>query len=95
MAGPYLATLAIPIFALSILAVAFVLLAWLKDRRRFAEAFESIFEARPGEERLRRALWATARGAALGRGPAVREASWASATWPCSPRTSASRGFAS
>ena len=66
LAGPYLATLAIPIFALAILTVAFVLLAWLKDRRRFAEAFESILEARPGEERLRRALWETARGAALG-----------------------------
>ncbi|HVQ29132.1 MAG TPA: hypothetical protein VMV21_06115, partial [Vicinamibacteria bacterium] len=36
---------------------------------RFAEAFESIFEARPGVERLRRALWATARGAALGAEP--------------------------
>jgi hypothetical protein len=65
LAGPYLATLAIPIFALSILTVAFVLLAWIKDRRRFAEAFESLLDARPGEERLRRALWATARGAAL------------------------------
>jgi antitoxin (DNA-binding transcriptional repressor) of toxin-antitoxin stability system len=69
LAGPYLATLAIPIFALSILAVAFVLLAWLKDRRRFAEAFESILSARPGEERLRRALWETARGAARGSEP--------------------------
>jgi hypothetical protein len=70
LAGPYLATLAIPIFALSILGVAFVLLAWLKDRRRFAEAFESILEARPAEARLRRALWETARGAALGAEPA-------------------------
>jgi hypothetical protein len=65
LAGPYLATLAIPIFALSILAVAFAAHAFLRDRRRFAEAFEAILDARPAERRLRRVLWEVARGAAL------------------------------
>jgi hypothetical protein len=65
LAAPYLATLAIPIFALSILSVAFVARAFLRDRRRFAESFEAFLDARPGEERLRRALWASARAAAL------------------------------
>jgi hypothetical protein len=65
LAGPYLATLAVPIFALSILAVLFVAQAWLRDRRRFAEAFEALLDTRPGERRFRDALWESARGAAL------------------------------
>jgi hypothetical protein len=69
LAGPYLATLAVPIFALSILAAAFVLRAWLKDRRRFAEAFESVWDAQPGAYRLRRSLWEIARGPALSQAP--------------------------
>ena len=94
LAGPYLATLAIPIFALSILAVVFVVLAWLRDRRRFAEAFESILEARPAS---------SVSAARCGRPPAERpwrqsrrrKRSWESATWPCSPRTWASPASAS
>jgi hypothetical protein len=69
LAAPYLATLAIPIFALSILAVVFVAWAYLRYRRRFAEAFEALLDARPGEQRLRRALWASARGSALQKQP--------------------------
>ncbi|HEY5906503.1 MAG TPA: hypothetical protein VIZ31_00590, partial [Vicinamibacteria bacterium] len=69
LAAPYLATLAIPIFALCILAVVFVLHAWLRDRRRFAEAFEALLDVGPGERRLRRVLWETARGAALESAP--------------------------
>jgi hypothetical protein len=68
LAGPYLATLAIPIFALSILAVAFAAHAFLRERRRFAEAFESVLDARPAERRLRRILWEVSRGAALEKG---------------------------
>ena len=69
LAGPYLATLAVPIFALCIFSVAFVALAWLRDRRRFFETFESVLDASPGVQRLRRVLWLTARGAVLSASP--------------------------
>jgi hypothetical protein len=65
LAAPYLATLAVPIFALAILAVLFVAQAFFKDRRRFAESFEAVLDVKPGEQRLRRALWESARAAAL------------------------------
>jgi len=69
LSGPYLAALAAPIFALALFAlVAGVVLA-MRDRRRLAESFESFFDVRPGQERLRRGLWEIARGAALSSGP--------------------------
>jgi Patatin-like phospholipase len=69
LGGPYLAVLAIPVFALSVLTIVFLAHTYLRDRRRFAEAFESFFDARRGEERLRRGLWEIARGPALTAAP--------------------------
>jgi hypothetical protein len=66
---PYLAALAAPIFALSVLAVAFVARLLLKERWRFAEAFEYVLDAGRGSERLRRALWTIARGPTLSAAP--------------------------
>lgn len=63
LGGPYLAALALPVVLLSIFAL--VLLARFgRDRRRLLEAFESHLVARGAEARLRRRLWAAARGAA-------------------------------
>jgi hypothetical protein len=64
---PYLAALAVPVFALCVLAVGFLARAWLRDRRRFAETFEHLIDARPGQDRLRRGLWSVAHGDALAR----------------------------
>jgi hypothetical protein len=69
LSGPYLAALAMPIFALALLAMVSAVLLLLRDRRRFAESIESLLDARPGQERLRRGLWEIARGAALSTGP--------------------------
>jgi hypothetical protein len=69
LGGPYLAVLAIPVFALSVMAVVFIAHAYARHRRRFSEAFESFFDARRGEERLRRGLWEIARGPALTAAP--------------------------
>lgn len=73
LSGPYLAALAIPVFLLALAGTA--ALAWLllRDRRRFPEAFESLFDARPGILRLRRLLAEVAGGAAL-RGAVPSEA---------------------
>ena len=73
LSGPYLAAQAVPVFALAMLAIVVVARLWLRDRRRFAEAFESFFDARPGLWRLRQALWQVAGGAAA-RTPAPGEA---------------------
>jgi hypothetical protein len=67
--GPYLAALAAPIFALSVLMVAFLIRLAVRERRRYAEAFESVLDAGPGEARLRRGLWEIARGPALSTSP--------------------------
>ncbi|MBI3932970.1 MAG: hypothetical protein HY317_06110 [Acidobacteria bacterium] len=66
---PYLASLAIPVFLLSALALGFVGRLLLRDRRRFAEAFESFLDATPAADRLRAALWEVARGATLSTAP--------------------------
>lgn len=68
LSGPYLAAQALPVFALALLAVVATAVVYLRDRRRFAEAFESFLDAAPGLERLKRSLWAVARGAALSGG---------------------------
>lgn len=69
LSGPYLAALAMPIFGLALVTlVALGLVLW-RDRRRFAEAFESTLDATPGEARLRRGLSEIARGAALNDAP--------------------------
>lgn len=69
LGAPYLATLALPVFALSVLAVVFVARAFLKDRRRFGEAFEALLEADAARGRLCRGLWEVVRGAALSAKP--------------------------
>jgi hypothetical protein len=67
--GPYLAALAVPVFALSVLAVVYLLLGWLRNGRRFAEAFETPLDARPACKRLSNALWEVARGSAISADP--------------------------
>jgi hypothetical protein len=69
LSGPYLAAQAVPVFALALLAIAVAGGLYLRDRRRFSEAFESLLDAQPGLERLKRGLWEIARGAALSGGP--------------------------
>jgi hypothetical protein len=69
LSGPYLAAQAVPVFALAMLAIVAVAVVYLKDRRRFAESFESFLDADPGLARLRRGLWEIARGASLSGGP--------------------------
>ncbi len=66
LGGPYLATLAAPVFVLSILSLLGALRLYWKDRRRFAEAFEHAFDAEPARARLAQGLWEVARGAAVG-----------------------------
>jgi len=74
LSGPYLAAQAVPVFALAVVAMIAVAVVYLRDRRRFAEAFESFLDAGPGLARLRRGLWEVARGAALsGRPPSEAE----------------------
>jgi hypothetical protein len=69
LSGPYLAAQAVPVFALAMLAIVAVAIVYFRDRRRFTEAFESFLDAEPGLARLRRGLWAIARGVALSGGP--------------------------
>ena len=69
LSSGYLAAQAVPVFFLSILVVVVGLALLLRDRRRLPEAFESLLDAQPGLSRLRRGLWAIARGAALSGGP--------------------------
>jgi hypothetical protein len=67
--APYLAALAVPVFALSVLAVVYLLFGWLKSGRRLAEAFETPLDARPARKRLSEALWEVARGSAISADP--------------------------
>jgi hypothetical protein len=61
----YLAALSVPVFLLCVLAVLVVGVAFLRNRRRFAEAFESALDARQARRRLARGLWDIARGSAV------------------------------
>jgi Patatin-like phospholipase len=69
MSGPYLAAQAVPVLALALLALLVVAYSYFRDRRRFAEGFESLLDARPGLQRLQRGLWEVARGASLSGAP--------------------------
>jgi hypothetical protein len=69
LSGPYLAALAVPIFALALVAATTLALVLSRERRRFAESLESFVDATPGEARLRRGLWEIVRGAALNNAP--------------------------
>jgi hypothetical protein len=61
----YLAALSVPVFLLSVLAVLVLAVAFLRNRRRFAEAFESVLDAGQARRRLARGLWEIARGSAV------------------------------
>lgn len=63
--GPYLAALAAPVFALCLITTLAVVRLLLRDRRRFAERFESFLDVERGRERLVRALWEISRGPTL------------------------------
>ena len=65
LSGPYLAAQAVPVFGLALLAIAVGATLWVRDRRRFAESFESFLDAGPGLARLRRGVWEVAGGVAL------------------------------
>jgi hypothetical protein len=67
--APYLAALAVPVFALSVLVVVYLLLGLLRNGRRLAEAFETPIDARPARKRLSDALWEVARGSAISADP--------------------------
>jgi hypothetical protein len=69
LSGPYLAALAVPVFALALLVVATAAVAWTRGGRKLGESFEAPLDARPGLARLRRGLWEIARGVSLGGGP--------------------------
>jgi hypothetical protein len=72
--SPYLGSIAAPVFLLALLAAVYLGLLYLRGRRRFAERFESLLDARPAERRLAQGLWEIARGAAPGtRAPAAAE----------------------
>jgi hypothetical protein len=66
--APYLAALAAPVFALSVLAVISLARLLWGHRRRFGEVFESVLDPGRGAARLRSGLWEVARGAALADG---------------------------
>jgi hypothetical protein len=66
---PYLAMLAAPALILAVIAVVAFARLYLKDRRRFGEAFEAVLDARAARERLRHRLWEVARGTALSASP--------------------------
>lgn len=72
--GPYLVALAAPAFAFCILVVALVVGALLRERRRKAFSFETLFDAERARGRLAKSLWEVARGIALaGKAPAEDE----------------------
>ena len=73
LGAPYLAALAVPVFLLSILIAVWLARTYLRDRRRFPEAFESLVDASPAAERLARGLWDLVRGAAPGKHPSHAE----------------------
>lgn len=61
----YLAALSVPVFLLCGLAVVAVATAFVRNRRRFAESFESALDAGQARRRLSRGLWEIARGSAV------------------------------
>jgi hypothetical protein len=69
LSGPYLAAQAVPVFLLALLALVVVGSAYLRNRRRIPEAFEALFDARPGLGRLKRGIWGLSGGAAVRGGP--------------------------
>lgn len=72
--GPYLLALAVPAFVFCVGVTLVLLRALLRDRRRLAESFETLFDAGRARARLEKSLWEVARGIALaGAAPAGEE----------------------
>lgn len=67
--GPYLAALAAPVFALSMIATVAAIRLLLRERRRWPESLESPLDVDRGRERLVRALWEISRGPTLSKEP--------------------------
>ncbi|PYQ23609.1 MAG: hypothetical protein DMF81_08335 [Acidobacteria bacterium] len=67
--APYLAALAVPVFALSVLVVVYLALGWARSGRRLAESFETPLDARQARKRLAASLWEVARGSAISASP--------------------------
>jgi hypothetical protein len=67
----YVVGLATPAFALAALGCVYLGVSYLRQRRRFAEGFESPLDPSPGRRRLARGLWEIARGSALAVGAPV------------------------
>lgn len=63
--APYLAALSAPVFMLCVLALLYLARHYARDRRRFGEAFESLFDPLPGHRRVARVLWEVCRGPAV------------------------------
>jgi hypothetical protein len=61
----YLAALSVPVFLLCVLAIVAVATAFVRNRRRFAETFESALDVRGARRRLSRGLWEVARGSTV------------------------------
>jgi hypothetical protein len=61
----YLAALSVPVFMLCALTIVVLAAAYVRNRRRFAEAFESALDAGQARRRLSRGLWELARGSAV------------------------------
>jgi len=61
----YVVGLAVPAFALAGLSCGYLAVSYLRQRRRFAEGFESPLDPSPGRRRLARGLWEIARSSAL------------------------------
>ncbi len=67
--GPYLAALAAPVLALSLIGTVAALRLLLRARRLWPEALESLIDVERGRERLVRALWEVSRGPSISKEP--------------------------
>ena len=70
----YVAALAVPGVAISLLILGFLVLAWVRHRRRVPELFETVLSTEPARKVLLESLWEVARGTALtGHAPSAAE----------------------
>ena len=70
----YVAALAVPGVAISLLALGVIVRAWAGQRRRVPELFETILSTEPARKMLLGSLWEVARGTALtGHAPSAAE----------------------
>ncbi len=70
----YVAALAVPGVAVSLLILGFLGVAWARHRRRLPELFETVLSTEPARKLLLESLWEVARGTALtGHAPSAAE----------------------